>query len=356
MYSYFPRQCFLGANSAHGFHSLYGGFCTAERGDFLHVIKGGPGCGKSSFMRRIGSAAEERGHDVKYILCSGDPDSLDGVYIPALGVGYVDGTAPHVIDAAYPGCSSTYLDLGRFYDSAALKSRSGEIIELNRRYKSLYAEAYTRIAAAGEMLPRRCSGLWGESEREKIRKKVSGLVQREFRSAQGRGRIFECFLGAVSCKGGLFLDGSLRERCDRIYVLDNELGMGNYYLGELLPAAIKRGTDLTVCRDCLEPGLISGLIFPALSLALICSDCGADLDTLSCRHIRLDALVSREELSSRRTALRRGRRLGRDCLALATDTLAEAKALHDELEKVYNPHVDFDGVYAEAEKHIANLF
>lgn len=39
---------FLGANSGNGFSSLYEGFCRGD-GDFLRVIKGGPGCGKSTF-------------------------------------------------------------------------------------------------------------------------------------------------------------------------------------------------------------------------------------------------------------------------------------------------------------------
>ena len=85
-------EYFLGANSGDGFASLYGGFCCAP-GDFLYIIKGGPGGGKSRFMRRIGRSAEERGLDVEYILCSGDPDSLDGVYIPELSLGFADGTA-----------------------------------------------------------------------------------------------------------------------------------------------------------------------------------------------------------------------------------------------------------------------
>ena len=35
---------FLGSNSEHGFHSLYDGFCSSA-GDFLRVIKAGPGTG-----------------------------------------------------------------------------------------------------------------------------------------------------------------------------------------------------------------------------------------------------------------------------------------------------------------------
>ena len=48
---------FLGGNTASGFVSFYGQFCRGPE-DFLWVIKGGPGCGKSSFMKTIGRAAE----------------------------------------------------------------------------------------------------------------------------------------------------------------------------------------------------------------------------------------------------------------------------------------------------------
>ena len=87
---------FLGANTRSGFYSLYDGFPSGED-TFLHIIKGGPGNGKSRFMRRIGAAAESHGLDVEYVLCSGDPDSLDAVVIPDLKTALVDGTAPHAI-------------------------------------------------------------------------------------------------------------------------------------------------------------------------------------------------------------------------------------------------------------------
>ena len=44
-----------------------------------------------------------------------------------------------------------------------------------------------------------------------------------------------------------------------------------------------------------------------------------------------------------------------DIKANLPPALAEAKRLHDELEAVYNPHVDFDGVYALAKEHILRL-
>lgn len=86
---------FLGANSFGGFASLYEDLTASPDVSRLYILKGGAGCGKSSFMKRIADAAAERGLSVERVLCSGDPSSLDGVFIPALRLAYVDGTAPH---------------------------------------------------------------------------------------------------------------------------------------------------------------------------------------------------------------------------------------------------------------------
>jgi len=86
---------FLGANSYNGFYSFYDDFVGLSKIKRLFIIKGGPGCGKSTFMKTIADAANAAGHDVERVLCSADPNSLDGIYIPSLRVAYVDGTAPH---------------------------------------------------------------------------------------------------------------------------------------------------------------------------------------------------------------------------------------------------------------------
>ena len=66
-----PVYFFLGANSEEGFFSLYDQL-LGGRLDDLMILKGGPGCGKSTFMRRVGAAMERAGERVVYINCSGD--------------------------------------------------------------------------------------------------------------------------------------------------------------------------------------------------------------------------------------------------------------------------------------------
>ena len=50
---------FLGANSAEGFYGLYDQLLDARLYDLI-ILKGTPGCGKSTFMRRAAAALEER--------------------------------------------------------------------------------------------------------------------------------------------------------------------------------------------------------------------------------------------------------------------------------------------------------
>ena len=141
---------FLGANCAKGFFSLYDGF-PPEEGAFLHIIKGGPGNGKSGFMRRIGEAAEAHGLAVHYVLCSGDPDSLDGVYVPALHQAWVDGTAPHVVEPRHFGADSDYVNLGSFLRMPVGEKDREEIRRITAAYRALYAEAYEKLRQAKEL-------------------------------------------------------------------------------------------------------------------------------------------------------------------------------------------------------------
>lgn len=43
---------FLGCSSPEGFHSFFGELCPAHSGGYTYIIKGGPGTGKSSLMKK----------------------------------------------------------------------------------------------------------------------------------------------------------------------------------------------------------------------------------------------------------------------------------------------------------------
>ena len=80
---------FACANSSRGFCNYFDS--NLQGLERLYILKGGPGTGKSTLMKEIGADFYDLGYDIEFIYCSSDPSSLDGVLIPALKVGIVDG-------------------------------------------------------------------------------------------------------------------------------------------------------------------------------------------------------------------------------------------------------------------------
>ncbi len=89
------KMVFPGGNTCLRFYSFYDNIIEPDA-KRIFVIKGGPGVGKSTFMRRIGEDLRDRSYDIECHRCSSDNDSLDAVVAPALGAALIDGTAPHV--------------------------------------------------------------------------------------------------------------------------------------------------------------------------------------------------------------------------------------------------------------------
>ena len=92
------RHMFPGGNTSKGFFSFYNYIISQEEAKRIFILKGGPGVGKSTFMKKTANEMLERGYDVEFMHCSSDNNSLDGVVIPNIGVALIDGTAPHVVD------------------------------------------------------------------------------------------------------------------------------------------------------------------------------------------------------------------------------------------------------------------
>lgn len=89
------KRVFPGGNTSKGFFSYYD-FIIEKDANRIFVIKGGPGVGKSSMMKKVAKELLEKGYDVEYHHCSSDNNSIDGIVIPKLKVAMIDGTAPHV--------------------------------------------------------------------------------------------------------------------------------------------------------------------------------------------------------------------------------------------------------------------
>lgn len=350
-------QYFLGAYSPAGFHSLYHELLLPERGETICILKGGPGCGKSSFMRRVARHAEAAGEACVFALCSGDPDSLDGLILPRRGIALVDGTAPHIIEPTYPGVVERYVDLGSYYRREGLLPLRQEIQQATGEYKSHYKRVFHCLEASSQLRRDNRELLLTDQVRETCRRRAAGIIRREIRAPGGqRGEVTRRFLSAVTYKGRVFLRDTVAAQAHRVYELSDSYGLAHELLSPILAAAAAAGWDTVACPDPMDPERLAHLIIPGLSLAFVSTTADAPWEPRPYRRVRLDAMASPELLRVCRPRLRFSGKVAAALEEEAVSALARAKEGHDRLEALYNPHVDFDGVYARADALAAELF
>lgn len=347
---------FLGANSPQGFYSLYDQLIDPAQARAIYILKGGPGCGKSSLMHRVAQRAEEAGETVEYIQCSGDPASLDAVLLSTRGVAIVDGTAPHIIEPSYPGVVESYVNLGECYDRAGLGTVRQEIMGCMTGYKDCYKRAYRCLGAAAEIAEDMRAILITESLEEKAAKRAHGILSREVRKeGGGSGLVTQRFLGAVTHQGAVRYYNTAGVLCKRIYTLEDSYGLSHLLLTHILSGVTAAGYDVVACPSPMAPDRLEHLLIPALSLAFLSVSSALPYSKRPYRRIRMDAMADAELVRRNKARLRFSRKVSSALVDEAVDSLAQAKTMHDELENLYNPHVDFDRVYHTADNLAAEI-
>jgi hypothetical protein len=140
---------FLGANTPQGFVSFFDELYNPYDNCSAYIIKGGPGTGKSTLMKAICLECEKRGIATEKIYCSSDPDSLDGLIVPDMGISIADGTSPHIVEPKFPGACENIINTGDFWDRDKLRQRADEIRTLSLENSIHHRRSARYLSAAG---------------------------------------------------------------------------------------------------------------------------------------------------------------------------------------------------------------
>jgi len=339
---------FLGANSREGFVSLYPQL-QKEATRQIYVVKGGPGCGKATCIRAL---SQGLGGADEYLHCSSDPDSLDGAVLEDRVI--VDGTAPHVFEPTFPGCDGDYLSLPPFVDRAGLEGKKAALYALKAASRAHYDGAYRTLAAAAKVREERRQTALALQHKAGPEKRALGLLQREVPKTNRPGQLRLRFLDGITPKGRLCFYDTVTETVQRVIALRDSYGLGRVLLEQLRDGALARGQLVYACLDPLEPDRVRHLILPECDLAFV-TDQDEHLSFAPTRTIRVDAMIEGEGLRQARGRLRLLGKLESDLLNDSVQQIAAAHALHDQMEALYRPHIDFAALEACIKGHLARM-
>lgn len=233
--------------------------------------------------------------------------------------------------------------MGDCYDKEALWPLRREIMDCMAGYKGSYQRAYRCLGAAAEIMEDQRSALLTDTLSHKLAKRARGILTREVPRRKGElpGRVRQRFLGAITHRGSLCLYGTALAQCGRGYVLTDSCGLAHELLIHLLAGVTAGGYDVVACPDPMAPERLAHLLIPQLDLAFLTDSGALPREVTPYRRIRLDAAADREVLRRSRPRLRFARKVSAALVEEAVASLDQAKAMHDELEAIYNPHVDF---------------
>ncbi len=346
---------FLAANSAEGFFSEFGNCYNPYDNWKAYIIKGGPGTGKSSFMKRVLELAEEKGIKADEVYCTGDPDSLDAVILPEIKKVIMDGTSPHVVDPALPGVSDTIFNFGEFWDEKALQNSRDEIIKTAKMNKALHRRAAKYIFAAGRVyedvlesvkpyvLMKKCA-----SNSEKIINKY--LVNTNSGNATEKVR----YLGGITPKGVVYFTESVASSIDNVVTINDPFGLAALeVLAEVKQTALKKGYDVITYKNPLLPRqLLDAVLIPSVSL-LVLRTCDYIKCDLSAESISFDELYDRFDVPE---SVKQSQEISKELISVAAQTLKQAKEVHDEIEKHYISAMNFEALKDFCDKILNEIF
>lgn len=136
---------FFGASTPDGSVNYIDNLTTGLKTRYF--IKGRPGTGKSTFMKKLLKKAKDYDYDCEVYYCSFDKNSLDMVLIPELSFCVFDSTAPHELFPSRDG--DVILD---FYKESGLSGvderLEKELSEIKRLYSFRINEGITKLRLA----------------------------------------------------------------------------------------------------------------------------------------------------------------------------------------------------------------
>ena len=352
---------FMGTSSKTGFVGFPRDLIDVDPRAHAFLIKSGPGTGKSTLMRALAADFRAQGEPVEELYCSSDPDSLDGIVLPARHVCVLDATAPHALEPKTWGVKEEIVSLGDALNTSLLAKQAEDVACAAAQNAAAHARARRLLAGVSELHFDRTRLFENALCAPSVARIVARLAETELNPARAekidnpaensaaptpQTCVQRRFLSAVTPKGVLTFFDTPAALCARVIVLDDPgFAAASAVLDGLQAVAAARRLPAIACPHPLYPEHTAHLLFPTAGVAFVSAENGgaafSPARTLHLKRCYDDALLS---ANKQRAAF--DKKAERALLSAAVEALADAKSAHDLLEIPYKSAMNFKKIKA----------
>lgn len=331
---------FAAANSGRGFVSFYDDIFGREDIVRRYIIKGGPGTGKSSFMKRVADFAEKKRKNVEYYRCSSDHTSLDGIIIDGR-IALIDGTAPHSVDLELAGARDEIINLGEFWNSMALYQNLDEIKALSEKKSGAYKKAYRYLDACLNIENINASLLVPCIMSDKLKRAAERIVRSIPKGKEGR--VLAGIEGSMGMRGSFRFDSYIKE-AEKIYIIQDYYDSAHVFLAEVAEEGLKNHNLMRISYDHVSASRPDAVYFNESKT------CFAILDKIDITNVKneekinMKRFIDASRLKEIKGEIRSNFKIGNVLLATSAESMKTAGEYHFLLEEIYKNCMDFDAL------------
>lgn len=364
------RHYFPGNNTPEGFFSYYGYILGQREADKIVCIKGGPGTGKSTFMKKVGEKLIDAGESIDFLHCSADSNSLDGIVIIDKRIAFIDGTSPHVIDPVTPGAVDSIINFGEYWDDKKIGEYKDDIINYSGETSKWYKIGYNYLSAARKVYDNLAYICDTGVEISEIYKLAADIIAKEYRKYDisiKAGNIKRYFATAITPAGTVSYVKSLLNTMKKIYMITVPEGYSNTsFMNILVDGAVYRGFDVELYYCPIDPSQkIEHILIPEIGVAFTTVNKWHDMepweiytdedDDRDITMIDINDYIS--TCYSERNAGITGKLSDIYSMLIgeSISAFSRAKENHDLVEKMYIKNMNFEKIDSLVEKTVSSI-
>jgi len=352
LYNEEGERYFAASNTKDGFVSYFDEIFSDSSCDRVFILKGGPGVGKSTFMKKLFKMSNDMGYSCELFHCSSDPLSLDGIIVKEKRVAVIDGTNPHSAEPVLAGAREIIVDLGKAWNIDKLYKNRSEISELSQKKKNCYSECYGFLHAKSVMDRLIYNLVFPHILFDKLEKSAQRLSNSLFKEHKGKKSAVRKIriTNAVSSLGKirLFTFEKMAEYCIFIKEPYSNSRLAHFYMRSIYDTAIMNGIDTHVSFNPQNKGEIDAVYFPEIrtSISLYNEDFVAECDKnlKRCKIINCTRFIDSKAFSALKPLRKFYLKLSESMEKQALECLEKAGNVHMDTEKIYRQCTNYKTV------------